>query len=286
VQREALVRLSRERFAGARTGAELSAVVREEMARHGLIADDSLDAYTAGIARALGSREVVTLSELSRAQDPRVSYYYNHDRGALAAHLTPPGSGWDRISLAALEDDVRRLGADFRLVGAAKFLDEIRATVLWEAGAAVLLSFVANLGIVGLHFRSWRRVGLVMLPVTVGTILTVGTMGILGLRFNFFNVAGIALIFGFGVDYGIYLMQAHLEEHERAGSTAVRSVGGIVVLCAVTTVVSCGSLVTTHYRGLASIGTVLCLGALFCLASTLFLLPSLLGSSRKEGAAA
>ena len=42
-------------------------------------------------------------------------------------------------------------------------------------------------------------------------------MGIVGLRFNFFNVAGIALIFGFGVDYGIYLVQAHLEEGVSGG---------------------------------------------------------------------
>ena len=148
------------------------------------------------------------------------------------------------------------------------FLDEIRATILWEAGLAVLLSFAANLLIVWLHFGRWRRVWLVMLPVTVGTILTVGTMGILGLRFNFFNVAGIALIFGFGVDYGIYLMQAHLEERRSIRrADAVQSVGGSIVLCAVTTMASCGSLITTHYRGLASIGAVLCLGALFCLAA-------------------
>jgi predicted RND superfamily exporter protein len=33
--------------------------------------------------------------------------------------------------------------------------------------------------------------------------------------------------------------------------------------------------VTSHYRGLASIGVVLCLGAVFCVLSTVFLLPSL-----------
>ena len=133
------------------------------------------------------------------------------------------------------------------------------------------------------HFRRWRHVWLVMLPVTVGTVLTVGTMGILGIQFNFFNVAGIALIFGFGVDYGIYLMQAHIEEGSREGSHAVRSVGGSIVLCAVTTIASCGSLITTHYRGLASIGTVLCFGAVFCLASTILLLPALLVPSGKAG---
>jgi predicted RND superfamily exporter protein len=183
----------------------------------------------------------------------------------------------------ALAEDVRRLGADFRLVGPAIFLDEIKTTILWEAGIAVLLTFAANLLIVWYHFRRWRRVWLVMLPVTAGTILTVGTMGILGMRFNFFNVAGIALIFGFGVDYGIYLMQAHIERDSGKASNAVRSTGGIIVLCAVTTIASCGSLITTHYRGLASVGAVLCLGAVYCLLSTLLLLPALLATSRNGG---
>jgi len=282
-QREVLARLSAEGLAGAFTGPDLAALIGTETRRQGLVADSSLEAYAAGIARALASREVVGLQALSRTQDARGAYYYNPDRRGIAAHLTSPGPGWNRATLSAVEADVRRLGADFRLVGPAIFLDEIRGTILWEAGIAVLLSFVANLIIVRLHFRSWRRVWLVMLPVTVGTILTVGTMGIVGLRFNFFNVAGIALIFGFGVDYGIYLVQAHLEEGSRAGSNAVRSVGGSIVLCAVTTLVSCGSLITTHYRGLASIGAVLCLGAVFCLASTILLLPALVTASGKAG---
>ena len=54
-------------------------------------------------------------------------------------------------------------------------------------------------------------------------------------------------------------------------------------LCALTTIASCGSLITTHYRGLASIGAVLCFGAAFCLASTLLLLPALLAPSEKAG---
>ena len=285
LQREALTRLSAEGLTGKLTGPDLAAGVRKEMSRQGMVADASLDAYAAGIARALASSEVIGLRDLSQAHNPRASYYYSPDRMAIAAHLTPPGPRWDRASLTALEEDVRRLGTDFRLVGPAVFLDEIRTTILWEAGAAVVLSFLANLLIVWFHFRRWSHVGLVMLPVTAGTILTVGAMGILGMRFNFFNVAGIALIFGFGVDYGIYLMQAHIEKGSGGGSDAVRSTGGNVVLCAVTTIASCGSLITTHYRGLASVGAVLCLGALFSLLSTLLFLPPFLGPTRKAGGA-
>jgi predicted RND superfamily exporter protein len=282
LQRETLARLAALGLTGKYTGPDLAHRIREAMNRQGLVPDASVDGYAAGIARALASGAVLGLREFSQAQDPRASYYFNPERRAVAAHLTPPGSRWDRAAVSALEEDVRRLGSDFRLVGPAIFLDEIRVTILWEAGLAALISFGANLLIVWLHFKSWRRVWLVMLPMTTGTILTVGAMGILGMRFNFFNVAGIALIFGFGVDYGIYLMQTHVEEGGAEGSKTVRSVGGSIALCAVTTIASCGSLITTHYRGLASIGAVLCFGAVFCLAATLLLMPALLGPSRTK----
>ncbi|MBS1116481.1 MAG: hypothetical protein H6Q87_865, partial [candidate division NC10 bacterium] len=60
---------------------------------------------------------------------------------------------------------------------------------------------------------------------------------------------------------------------------------GSIVLCAATTLVSCGSLVTSHYRGLASIGAVLCLGALFCLCAALLLLPACLAPRTASGGA-
>ena len=274
-QREALACLSAAGLEHTPDGAGLAASIRAEMDRQGLVPDSSLEGYAAGVARAVASREVVTPREYARAGDPRAAYYYNPTARALAAHLVSREPRWDVATLATLGGDVRSLGSDFRLVGPALFLGEIRDTILWEAGIAVVLSFAANLLILRWHFVTWRRVWLVMLPVTAGSVLTVGAMGLLRLPFNFFNVAGIALIFGFGVDYGIYVMQAYAEAATgpNPGPEAVRAVGGSIVLCAATTVASCGSLITSHYRGLASIGAVLCLGALFCLLATLFLLP-------------
>lgn len=274
-QRDVMRNLDAVGLPGRRTGHELADLLRAEMDRHGLVAEASVDAYADGIVRALASRDVVDPREFSRAGDPRAGYYYNPTARALAAHLTPPGSQWPPDVLTALAADVRALGSGFRLVGPLLFLGEIRNTILWEAGFAVVLSFAANLLVLRLHFRRWRLVWLVMLPVTVGTILTVGAMGALGLPFNFFNVAGVALIFGFGVDYGIYYMQAYVEAPAgpRRAAEALRSVGGGIVLCAATTLASCGSLITSQYRGLASIGAVLCVGALFCLAATILLLP-------------
>jgi predicted RND superfamily exporter protein len=73
------------------------------------------------------------------------------------------------------------------------------------------------------------------------------------------------------VDYGIYMMQAEVEDRDGPGS--LRSVGGTVALCSLTPVASCGSLMTSHYRGLSSIGEVLSIGAFWCLVTSLVLFP-------------
>lgn len=281
-QRETREAIARASLAGRFTGPSLANALQEEMDRQGLVPDPSTGTYAKGVARALALQETVGLPELARSGDPRAAYFYNPARHAIAAHLSPPVGRWERPTLTDLRDEVRRMGPDFRLIGASLIFEDIRSTILREAGAAILLSFAANLLIVRLHFRRFRKVWLVMLPVTAGTLLTVGTMGALKLPFNFFNVAAIGLIFGMGVDYGIYVMQARDEENGD-GPAAVRKTGGNIILCTITTVASCGSLATSHYKGIASIGSVLSLGVLYCMLASLLLLPSLIGRRENPG---
>jgi predicted RND superfamily exporter protein len=256
--------------------AGLERAVRREMEAQGMVPGSGLAAYAAGIVHALAGEGIVDLSGLARSGDPRVGYFFNGSRNAIAAHLTPPGGQWDKGALAAMKEDVRALGPDFALTGPPLIFEEIRSSIVRENALATLIAFAANWIIVWLHFRRLRDAALVMLPVTAGSLLTVGAMGAIGIPFNFFNVAGIALVFGFGVDYGIYFMQSRRESPAGGGAEALRRTGGSIALCSATTLASCGSLILSHYRGLASIGAVLCLGGVFCLLSTVLLLPSLI----------
>jgi len=255
--------------------AGLERAIRREMEVQGMVPGGDLAAYAAGIVHALDGEGVVDLARFARSGDPRATYFFNGARNAIAAHLTPPGGRWSKGAIAAMKEDVRALGGDFALTGPLLIFEEIRSSIVRESALATLIAFVANWIIVGFHFRRFRDAALVMVPVTAGSLLTIGAMGAIGIPFNFFNVAGIALVFGFGVDYGIYFMQSRRENSEGGGPGALRRAGGGIVLCSVTTLGSCGSLILSHYRGLASIGAVLCLGAVFCLLSTILLLPSL-----------
>lgn len=275
-QKESRRLLSDAGLPGRYDDAGLERAIRREMVAQGMVPGDGVAAYAAGIVRALAWDGVVDLAGFARSGDPRATYFFNGSRHAIAAHLAPPGGRWGQGALAAMKEDVRALGPDFALTGPPLIFEEIRSSIVWESTLATLIAFAANWIIVWLHFRRLRDTALVMLPVTAGSLLTVGAMGAIGIPFNFFNVAGIALLFGFGVDYGIYYMQSHRESPAGGSAEALRRTGGGIVLCALTTLASCGSIILSQYRGLASIGDVLCLGAVFCILSTVLLLPSLI----------
>jgi predicted RND superfamily exporter protein len=275
-QKESRRLLSDAGLPGRYDDAGLERAIRREMEAQGMVPGDGLAAYAAGIVRALAGEEAVDLPGFARSGDPRTTYFFNGSRHAIAAHLAPPGGRWGQEALAAMKEDVRALGPDFALTGPPLIFEEIRSSIVWESTLATLIAFAANWIIVWFHFRRLRDTALVMLPVTAGSLLTVGAMGAIGIPFNFFNVAGIALLFGFGVDYGIYYMQSHRERSEGGAVEALHRTGGGILLCSVTTLASCGSIILSHYRGLASIGAVLCLGAVSCILSTVLLLPSLI----------
>jgi hypothetical protein len=157
VQREVLTRLAAAGLRESVDGPNLAGALRTEMDRQGLIPDASLDVRRRHRAT-VAAREEVGPREYAQAKDPRAAYYYNPTARALAAHLAPPGPRWDQATLAALRADVSALGSDFRLVGPAIFLGEIRQAIIWEAGLAIVLSFAANLLILRIHFITWRRV--------------------------------------------------------------------------------------------------------------------------------
>jgi hypothetical protein len=282
-QKESRRLLSDAGLPGRYDDPDLERAIRREMEAQGMVPGDGLAAYAAGIVHALAGEGVVDLPAFARSGDPRAAYFFNGSRHAIAAHMTPPGGRWDPGALAAMKEDVRTLGPDFALTGPPLIFGEIRSSIVRENVLATFLAFAANWTIVWLHFRRLRDTALVMLPVTAGSLLTVGAMGAIGIPFNFFNVAGIALVFGFGVDYGIYFMQSRRESSAEGASEPLRRTRGGIVLCTATTLASCGSIILSHYRGLASIGTVLCLGAVFCLLSAILLLPSLIDTLEPPG---
>ena len=248
---------------------------------------DYIRSYLAGILNALRNYEGIRLEKVETLSDPKINRFYNKEALSIAAYLYPPSADWNEESLKRIRSYIGSPGSGRSLTGKHILFHEIRSSILSSSLLASVLCLIMNLIIIYWFFRDQYQVLAVMLPllgVISGVILTLGMMGYLREPFNFINIGTIALIFGFGVDYGIYLMHAYLREEVRDTSNALRITGKNILMCAATTIAGCGSLVTVKFAGIASIGIVLSLGALSCAFTSLVLLPAILQLLEKKPA--
>jgi predicted RND superfamily exporter protein len=195
---------------------------------------------------------------------------------SLAAYIYPPEGGWDKKVLNTIRSTIALTGPSWTLTGKPILFDEIKSSIIWGSTLATIATLLMNILVIYWFFRKSRYVLLVMLPVTLGFLLTLGIMGLLKIPFNFMNVGTVSLIFGLGVDYGVYVMQAYLGEEKRDVSNALRITGKNVMMCAATTVAGCGSLITAKFIGISTIGFVLTIGTISCAAIALLFLPAIL----------
>jgi hopanoid biosynthesis associated RND transporter like protein HpnN len=136
------------------------------------------------------------------------------------------------------------------------------------------------LGLIGLLlFALWRRpvdALLVLAPLGLAGLLTIGTMIALDEPLNFVNVIVLPLLLGIGVDSGIHLVQRSrfplLPEEPLAGTVTGRA----VLWSAFTTLASFSTLALSGHRGIASLGQLLVLGMAATLLCMLVVLPALL----------
>lgn len=127
----------------------------------------------------------------------------------------------------------------------------------------------------------WQRVGpvvLVLLPLLLSNVLTIGLMSLSGIAFNFVNVVVVPLLLGIGVDSGIHLVHRAetLARSPSGGELLSSTTARAVFYSAVTTTVSFGTLALSSHRGVSSLGVVLAIGMTLTVISNLVVLPALL----------
>ncbi|MEM9175951.1 MAG: MMPL family transporter [Myxococcota bacterium] len=127
----------------------------------------------------------------------------------------------------------------------------------------------------------WQRlapVGLVLAPLLLSNLLTIGLMTVAGIAFNFVNVVVVPLLLGIGVDSGIHLVHRAeaLAKTETGGELLASTTARAVFYSALTTTVSFGTLALSSHQGVSSLGVVLTLGMVLTVVSNLIVLPALL----------
>ncbi|HZI11931.1 MAG TPA: MMPL family transporter [Myxococcus sp.] len=172
-----------------------------------------------------------------------------------------PGSQVERISAVLPE------GA--RLVDSEALANKAVAAIPRQLALLCALGVLGNVVLLSWLYRSVTRAVLTCLPCAVALVLTVGVMSALGLPMNIVAAAGLVLVFGCGVDYGIFAIEG-LAEHQPDG---VEQLGVIVAAC--TTLAGFGTLALAQNGAMRSLGISTGLGTAISAAVALLLLPGL-----------
>jgi predicted RND superfamily exporter protein len=152
--------------------------------------------------------------------------------------------------------------------------DGPRATYLSLGGVALLVLLAFGIG--KRTVRSLADAVWVLASLGLGVVWFVGLAGALDLRLNMLNFIAFPITFGIGVDYATNVFQRRRIDHARSIADVIRTTGGAVTLCSITTIIGYSSLLVARNQALISFGLLANVGELACLAAALLALPAVL----------
>lgn len=188
-----------------------------------------------------------------------------------ALFIYPRENIWDPGALTRFVDDIRRV--DPNSLGTPIEVHESGRIMRQTFGRSAVLAFLVICLLVWIDFRSWRCAVLAVTPLAVGLLWLFGLMGLFDIPFNMANFFAIPILIGIGVDFGVHLV--HRIRADRSLGAIATSTGKGVVLTAATNAVGFGAMMLAAHRGIASLGEIMAIGALCCLAAALIAMPPL-----------
>jgi predicted RND superfamily exporter protein len=198
--------------------------------------------------------------------------------GEARVSVFPTGDSTTNQGLINFVELVRRM--EPQATGAAISIQESGRTISRAFVTAGILALVAITALMALVLRRLRDVLLVLVPLTLAGVLTLGTTVLIGLPINFANIIALPLLLGIGVSFALYFVQ-----NWRAGQPHPLQSGTAraVLFSALTTMSAFGALALSHHPGTADMGKLLAISLSYTLLATLFVLPAAMGEPPEAG---
>lgn len=164
--------------------------------------------------------------------------------------------------------------------------------ILWSFAEAILYTVIAIAFIVAVLRRRLSDVLLILAPLAIASIWTVGAAALLDLPFNFANVIVIPLLIGLGVAGSVHIVVRTRElANENKGKKLKDRVDVLdtstslaVLVAQLNTVAAFATLAISHHRGLYSMGLLLGLSIFLVVIVCLVVLPAGMIALHRPGA--
>lgn len=176
--------------------------------------------------------------------------------------------------LAALQRIVDGVDPAQTLTGLQLVNAELSRTFLPEFAKGLGIGTAIVLALLAFAFRDWRLCALALLPTLVGLVWTAGLLGLAGVELDLFALfAGVTFV-GIGVDYGIHVVHRYRERGDAVRT--VSELSPVILTAAAITMLGYGTLITSSYPPLRSIGLVSAVSVCALAVASVLLLPALM----------
>ncbi len=189
---------------------------------------------------------------------------------AMAAYVHPRSPS----DLDLMRSMVDRVGAPLRLTGMPVVNRELTEGLVPQFLIGVAIGGVAVFILMWFTFRNLRLTALALLPTVLGITWGAGVLALLGAVVDLFSLFGVLAFIGIGVDFGIHLVHRYAAEGDL--TEALARIAPVNLVAAGIAILGCGTLITSSYPPLHSLGVVSVTTLATCVAGSLLVLPATL----------
>jgi predicted RND superfamily exporter protein len=195
---------------------------------------------------------------------------HDGDRWTLATYVFP-ANGEQSSRLQAVVDAVDPAQT---LTGLAVVNQELARNFVPQFIKGLAIGTLIVIALVVAAFRQWRLTMYALLPTALGLVWTAGALAAAGVELDLFAVFAVVTFVGIGVDYGVHLVHRYQERGDAVRATA--ELAPVILVAAAITLLGYGTLITSSYPPLRSIGVVSAVSVVALALASVVLLPALL----------
>jgi predicted RND superfamily exporter protein len=233
----------------------------------------ALEPFAARLAKLTDANNVLTWDGFAaHGLDDIIGRFIVHDReGWAAATYVFPRSP-DEIT--RLKGVIARSGVDATLTGMPLVNEELSANFLPQFLKGVAIGTAVVFALLIASFRNWRHLLLALAPTVIGLIWAGGILALARVELDLFALFAVMTFVGIGVDYGVHLIHRYQDVGDPVKVTA--ELAPVILVAGAITLLGYGTLTTSSYPPLQSIGIVSVVSVLTLVIASVLVLPALL----------
>ncbi|CAN5912229.1 hypothetical protein BH11MYX2_BH11MYX2_01190 [soil metagenome] len=183
--------------------------------------------------------------------------------------------GHDLIAFADAIRGARMHGKHLPATGASLLFADVLVQIHHDGPLVTAIAVFGLVIMVLLVVGRTRRAAAVLAATGAGTIAMIAACALVGLKVSFLDFVALPITLGLGIDYAINIADRAQKADPR---TALRSTGGTVLVCSLTTVIGYASLMVSDNLAIRGFGLASLLGEITCVVAAFVIVPAVVSA--------